>query len=171
MLLAVVGCGHAGAPGEGVATTTPSASGSTFPPAPKSSTPPSFAPCAPAVTASPGVDSSGVQVGPDSWEVFIASNQWRGPADGSAIRWYVVWAGMSGEAATPPHVPAVWVDTTTLSSDRCTIDVAKVGEYFDRTAQGFLKIVTVDGDDVRMVDASGRPAGFDLSTDTFVSQW
>src|SRR5579864_6484820 len=99
----------------------------TISPAPRNSTPPSFPPCVPIATATPGTNHGGLQVGPDSWEDFITSNQWIGPNNGSRLSWYHVYAGMTGEAATPPHVPAVWVVRATLSTDGCTTNLATVG--------------------------------------------
>ena len=89
-------------------------------PAPKGGPPPSFSPCAPAATPLLGLDNSPVQVGPDSWDVFVTSNQWLGPVSGSTVRWYNVWAGTTGDATTIPGVAAVWVDITSLGSDLCS---------------------------------------------------
>jgi hypothetical protein len=135
--------------------------------APKNSTPPSFPPCPPITTATPGINNSGVQVGPDSWEDFITSNQWIGPKNGSRLNWYHVYAGMTGEAATPPHVPAVWVDLTTLSTDGCTINVATIGDFTDRSAGGTLSITSVENEWVHLESASGAQFSFDLTSDRF----
>ena len=136
-------------------------------PAPKNSTPPSFPPCVPIATATPGTNNGGVQVGPDSWEDFVTSNQWIGPINGSRLNWYHVYAGMTGEAATPPHVPAVWVVRTTLSTDGCTINLTTVGDFTDRSAGGLLSITSVQGVWVYLQAARGSHFYFDLTTDRF----
>ncbi len=87
--------------------------------------------------------------------------------NGSNTRWYHVYAGMTGDAANPPRVPAVWVDVTTVTPDRCTIDVRTVGDFTDRDAGGALRITAVDGSVVHLQATSGRRLAFDLSTDRF----
>jgi hypothetical protein len=74
---------------------------------------------------------------------------------------------MTGEAATPPHVPAVWVDLTTLSSDGCTVNLATVGDFTDRSVSGTFSITSVQGERVYLQAAGGRHLYFDLTTDRF----
>jgi hypothetical protein len=136
-------------------------------PAPKIAASPSFAPCPPVVTATPGINSGAVQVGPDSWETFVTSNQWIGPKNGSATTWYHVYAGRTGEAATPPDVASIWVDMTTLSSDQCSINPLTVGDFTDPGAQGALSITSVQDLWVYLRAADGQRIYFNLGTDRF----
>lgn len=135
-------------------------------PAPKGGTPPSFSPCAPVATPPLGLDNSRVQVGPDSWDVFVTSNQWLGPVGGSTVRWYNVWAGTTGDASASPGVAAVWVNITSLGSDLCSTTTHTVGEFTDRGSKGSFRITTVSGSRVYLRNGI-EEAVFSLTTDTF----
>lgn len=137
-------------------------------PAPKGGPPPSFPPCAPIATPTMGLDNSPVQVGPDSWDVFVTSNQWLGPVDGSTVRWYSVWAGTTGDAATPPGVAAVWVNITSLGSDLCSTNTHTVGQFTDRGAKGSFRITAVSGSSVYLSNGPDRVV-FNLVDDRFTS--
>ncbi len=137
-------------------------------PAPKGGPPPSFSRCAPAATPLLGLDNSPVQVGPNSWDVFVTSNQWLGPVSGSTVRWYNVWAGTTGDATTIPGVAAVWVDITSRGSDLCSTSTLRVGEFTDRGAKGSFRITTVSGSRVYLKNGADE-AVFSLITDTFTS--
>ena len=114
-----------------------------------------------------GIDNLPVQVGPDSWEVFVTSNQWIGPWTGRPPRAYTVWAGKTGEAARAPGVPAVWVDLTTLGADLCSTSRTTVGQFVDRNAGGPLRIMAVNLPNVDLESQSGRHLVFSLTSDTF----
>jgi hypothetical protein len=128
---------------------------------------PSFAPCSPFGSPSAGIDSNLVQVGPDSYEVFNTTNQWTGPVNGSQVRWYQVYAGATGPSATPPQVPAVWVNITTLTTDRCSASFVKVGMFTDAAADGALRLMSVNGSVVDLVTVNGQPVQFDLVSHQF----
>jgi hypothetical protein len=130
---------------------------------------PSFAPCSPEALPSAGIDNSPVQVGPDSYEAFVTSNQWTGPVATAASPAYVVWAGVTGENASPPGIPAVVVDVRTLSPDGCTVTTAEVGTFTEPVATGPLSITSVQGTWVYLQTPNGVPFYFNLATDQFTS--
>ena len=167
VLLATTACGGALAAGHNVGLSNSPAILPTASPAPKGLGPPSFPPCSPVVAPTPGIDNRDVQVGPDSWENFVTSDQWMGPKDGSSVHWYHVWAGTTGEAVVPPHVPAVWVDLITVSPDRCTINPTTVGDFTNAGARGALSITSVQGSWVSLRATDGQRFYFDLATDHF----
>jgi hypothetical protein len=135
-------------------------------PAPKGGPSPSFSPCAPIATPRLGLDNSPAQVGPDSWDLFVTSNQWIGPVNGSTVRWYSVWAGTTGDAATAPGVAAVWVNITSLGSDLCSTNTHTVGQFTDRGAKGSFRITAVSGSTVYLMNRADK-AVFNLTNDTF----
>ena len=99
---ALAGCGSLAAGShQGLGPEQPSISQS---PAPVATKPPAgyvptFAPCAPIVLPTMGINNSPVQVGPGSWDDFVTANQWTGPVGSSRSESYVVWAGATGDAA------------------------------------------------------------------------
>ena len=115
-----------------------------------------------------GLDNSPVQVGPDSWDVFVTSNQWLGSVNGSTVRWYSVWAGTTGDAATAPGVAAVWVNITSLGSDLCSTNTHTVGQFTDRGAKGSFRITAVSGSSVYLSNGPDRVV-FNLVDDRFTS--
>lgn len=135
---------------------------------PASKVPPtSFAPCQPIPVPTPWLDNSPVQVGPDSWDTFVASNYWIGPVGNSGVGSYQIWAGMTGDAATPPGIPAVWVDILTIGSDGCSTSSREVGEFTDPGVGGTLTITSVRGSVVSLRSAGGRSLTFSLSSHRF----
>jgi hypothetical protein len=42
---------------------------------------------------------------------------------------------------TPPQVPAVWVNITTLTTDRCSASFVEVGMFTDAAADGALRLI------------------------------
>ncbi len=74
---------------------------------------------------------------------------------------------MTGEAATPPHMPAVWVNRTSLTTDGCTVNLTTVGDFIERSASGLLSITSVQGDWVYLQAEGGSHFYFDLTTDRF----
>jgi hypothetical protein len=169
LLLPLVACGATPAPAvpaEQASSTATVAASPSSTPAPKDGIPPSFSPCAPIATPKLGLDNSPVQVGPDSWDVFVTSNQWLGPVNGSTVRWYSVWAGTTGDAATAPGVAAVWVNITSLGSDLCSTNMHSVGQFTDRGARGSFRITAVSGSSVYLKNGVDK-AVFNLTTDTF----
>jgi hypothetical protein len=117
----------------------------------------------------PWLDNSSVQVGPDSWDVFVASNYWFGPVGTSHVNAYQIWAGMTGDAAMPPGVPAVWVDILTIGSDGCSTSSREVGEFTDPGAGGTLTITSIHGSVVSLRSAHGRNLTFSLSSHRFAT--
>lgn len=139
-------------------------------PAPKSpQTPPSFAPCSPEALPTAGIDDSSTQVGPGSWETFVTTNQWTGPVAGGGSSAYVLWAGVTGESAPAPGLPAVAVDIRTLSSDGCTVTTRPVGIFTEHRTSGTLAVISVQGDWVSLRSPDGAPLYFDLATDRFTA--
>jgi hypothetical protein len=112
------------------------------------------------------LDNSPVQVGPDSWDVFVTSNQWLGPVNGSTLRWYSVWAGATGDAATTPGVAALWVNITSLDADMCSTSTQTIGQFTDRGAKGSFRITEVSGSSVYLKNGADD-AVFNLASDTF----
>jgi hypothetical protein len=112
------------------------------------------------------LDNSLVQVGPDSWDVFVTSNQWLGPLKGATVRWYTVWAGTTGDAVAAPGVAAVWVNITTLGSELCSTSTHTVGQFTDRGAKGSFRITEVNGSSVYLRNGADK-AVFNLTSDTF----
>jgi hypothetical protein len=169
--MSLVGCGRTaasiGMPQQASSSATAVASPSPRP-AGKSGPPPSFPPCAPIATPRQGLDNSSVEVGPDSWDVFVTSNQWLGPVNGSRVRWYSVWAGTTGDAATTPGLAAVWVNITSLGSDLCSTNTHVVGQFTDGRATGRFRITAVSGSRVFLLNGADK-AAFDLTSDTFTS--
>jgi hypothetical protein len=169
LVLSLAACGATADPtghaeqASDTATVAPSPSPT---PAPKGGPSPSFSPCAPIATPPLGLDNSPVQVGPDSWEVFVTSNQWLGAVKGSTVRWYSVWAGATGDAAAAPGVAAVWVNITSLGSDLCSTNTHTVGQFTDRGAKGSFRIIAVSGSSVYLKNGV-RKAVFNLTSDTF----
>jgi hypothetical protein len=135
-------------------------------PAPKGGPSPSFSPCAPIATPMMGLDNSPIQVGPASWDIFVTSNQWLGPVNGSSVRWYGVWAGKTGDATTAPGTAAVWIDITSLGSDLCSTSTQWVGQFTDRGAKGSFRITEVSGSSVYLKNGADK-AVFNLTSDTF----
>jgi hypothetical protein len=129
----------------------------------------SFPPCVPSPTPSPGINAGPVQVGPDSWDAFVTADQWIGPKPGSSSSLYQVFAGMTGDAATPPGVPAVWVNVITFSSDRCSTTGTTIGEFLDRIAGGTLTITSVAVPLVYLRSSKGTTLSFDLFTHRFAA--
>ncbi|MEO9045156.1 MAG: hypothetical protein ABI352_09065 [Candidatus Dormibacter sp.] len=129
----------------------------------------SFSPCPPLVTGSPGIDSNSVQVGPDSYDTFVTTNQWVGPVNGSSVHWYHVYAGATGQQAQPPSVPAIWVNGTTVTSDLCGIDLTAIGTFINRSAHGPLRIAAVNGALVHLSTSAGEHFVFDLATRRYTS--
>jgi hypothetical protein len=125
---------------------------------------PTFAPCAPIVLPTMGIDNSSVQVGPGSWDDFVTANQWTGPVGSSSTESYVVWAGATGDAAVPPGVPAVAVDIRTVGSDGCSTQTTVVGVFTDGPARGPLEITSVRDGLVYLSARSGSPVAFSLLT-------
>lgn len=170
-MLSLAACGRTaasiGMPQQASSSATAVASPSSIA-AGKSGPPPSFPPCAPTATPRQGLDNPPVQVGPDSWDVFVTSNQWLGPVNGSTVRWYSVWAGTTGDAATTPGLAAVWVDITSLGSDLCSTNTHTVGQFTDGRAKGRLRITGVSGSRVFLLNGADK-AVFDLTSDTFTS--
>jgi hypothetical protein len=147
------------------------ASPSPYPTPPVASKSPetSFPPCVPGPTPSPGINAGPVQVGPDSWDTFVTSDQWIGPKPGSSLSLYQVFAGVTGDQATPPGVPAVWVNVITFSSDRCSTTGTAVGDFLDATAGGTLTITSVAVPLVYLRSAKGTTLSFDLVTHRFAA--
>ena len=129
----------------------------------------SFPPCVPGPTPSPGIKNGGVQVGPDSYDDFVTSDQWIGPKPGSSLSLYQVFAGVTGDQATPPGVPAVWVDVITFSSDRCSTTGTTIGDFLDATAGGPLTITSVAVPLVYLRSAKGTMLFFNLVTHRFAT--
>jgi|GEM_PF-4222970 len=169
LVLSLAACGEAAAsigPAEQASSSATLAASPSATPAPKGGPPPSFSPCAPIATPKLGLDNSSVQVGPDSWDVFVTSNQWLGPVNGSTFRWYSVWAGTTGDAATAPGVAAVWVNITSLGSDLCTTNTHTVGQFTDSGAKGSFRITAVSGSSVYLKNGADETV-FNLTSDTF----
>jgi hypothetical protein len=169
LVLSLAACGKTAAsigPAEQASIRAAVAASPSPTPAPKGGPSPSFSPCAPIATPRLGLDNSPVQVGPDSWDVFVTSNQWLGPLDGSTVRWYSVWAGTTGDAATAPGVAAVWVDITSLGSYSCSTNTHTVGQFTDRGAKGSFRITAVSGSSVYLKNGADK-AVFNLTSDTF----
>jgi hypothetical protein len=116
-----------------------------------------------------GIDNSAVQVGPGSWDDFVASNQWTGPVASSAHESYVVWAGATGDAAKPPGVPAVAVDVVSIGADGCSTQTTHYEVFTYRLAAGPLEITSVKDDIVYLSAPSIAPVGFSLVTHRFTT--
>lgn len=127
----------------------------------------SFPPCVPSPTPSPGINAGPVQVGPDLYDAFVTSDQWIGPKPGSSSSLYQVFAGATGDQATPPGVPAVWVNIITFSSDRCSTTGTTIGDFPDAGAGGALTITSVAVPLVYLRSARGTTLSFDLVTHRF----
>ncbi len=168
LALSLAACGATASirPAEQAGSTATIAGQPSTTPAPKGGPSPSFSPCAPIPTPRQGLDSSPVQVGPDSWDVFVTSNQWLGPVADSTVRWYGVWAGTTGDAATTPGVAAVWVDITSLGPDLCSTTTRTVGQFTDRGAKGTFQITKVSGSHVYLKNGADKVV-FSLTGDTF----
>jgi hypothetical protein len=135
-------------------------------PAPKNIVP-SFPPCSPYALPTPGVNSAPVQVGPDSWDDFVTSNQWTGPVNGSSDESYVVWAGMTGQDGNPPNTPAVAVALRSLSSDHCATTQSAI-RTFTISAPGSLRIISASAGSVILEAAnSDQQYSFNLTSDGF----
>jgi hypothetical protein len=148
------------------ATVSPATPYPTLSPAPKVPET-SFPPCAPIPRPTPWLDDSAVQVGPDSWDDFVASNYYLGPDGNSDLSSFQVWAGMTGDAASPAGVPVVWVDVLTIGSDRCSTSTSMVGEFTDPGAGSPLTITSVRGSVVSLRTARGLSLTFSLSSHRF----
>lgn len=168
LVVSLAACGETAAsigPAEQASSSSTVAASPSPTPAPKGGPSPSLSPCAPIATPRLGMDNSPIQVGPDSWDVFVTSNQWLGPVNGSTVRWYGVWAGMTGDAATAPGVAAVWVNITTLGSDLCSTSTHTVGQFTDHGAKGSFRITEVNGSSVYLKNGADK-AVFSLTSDT-----
>jgi hypothetical protein len=64
-------------------------------------------------------------------------------------------------------LPAVWVNITILSADRCSANFIKVGTFTDQTVDGPLRVSSVTGSRVQLVTAHGQSVQFDLVTHQF----
>ena len=127
----------------------------------------SFPACAPIPLPTPWLDNNAVQAGPDSWDDFVASNYYLGPEGHSALSSYQVWAGMTGDDASPAGVPAVWLEVLTFSSDHCSTSTAMVGDFTDPGAGSSLSITSVRGLVVSLRTARGLSLTFSLSSHRF----
>jgi hypothetical protein len=148
---------------------TPSPSPLSTPYVAPKSPPSSFPPCVPSPTPSPGINAGPVQVGPDSYDVFVTSDHWIGPKPGSSLSLYQVFAGVTGDAATQPGVPAVWVKVITFSGARCSTTGTNVGEFLDTSAGGTLTITSVVAPIVYLRSGKGTALTFDLVTHRFAT--
>ena len=171
---ALAGCGASLAGSTQSATHLSEQQTPSLPPAPVATKPPvgyvpSFPPCAPIALPTAGIDNSSVQVGPGSWDAFVASNQWTGPVGSSANESYVVWAGATGDAANPPGVPAVAVDVVSIGADRCSTQTTKYEVFTYRPAAGPLHVTSVKGDIVYLSAPSTPHLSFSLVTHRFTT--
>jgi hypothetical protein len=128
---------------------------------------PSFAPCSPVPLPTAGIDDSAVQVGPSSWDVFQTSNQWTGPVTGASGSIETVWAGMTGDQASPPNVPAVEIRVSTWSSDGCTVISGAPELYTYPAATGPLTIEAVQDGALTLHTAAGLAIDFSAADGSF----
>jgi hypothetical protein len=130
---------------------------------------PTFAACLPISLPTPGIDSSSIQVGPDSYDAFVTTNQWTGPVGTSTTEAYVVWAGMTGDDSITPGMPAVAIDTRTISADGCSTETSEVGVFTDPSAAGPLAITSVTGGLIYLSTSSGADTTLSLVTHQYAA--
>lgn len=108
-----------------------------------------------------------VHQGPVPASEFAVTNQWAGAVNGSGDVWYRVFAGAYAPGQSGSGTPAVYVDTSTPTSDGYSVDIKFVGIYTLPAADSWLTITAVNGSVIDLKTESGRVYHFDLSTKQF----
>jgi len=108
-----------------------------------------------------------VHQGPVPASEFAVTNQWAGPINGSGDVWYRVFAGANAPGLSGSGTPAVYVDTSTPTSDGYAVDIKFVGIYTLSTADSWLTITAVNGTVFDLKTQSGSVYHFDLITKQF----
>lgn len=101
--------------------------------------------------------------GPVPSSQFAVTNQWAGPISGSGDVWYRVFAGANAPGQSGSGTPAVYVDTSTPTSDGYSFDITFVGIFTLPSADSALTITAVNGSVIDLKTQAGRVYHFDLS--------
>ncbi len=108
-----------------------------------------------------------IQQGPVPSYQFAVNNQWHGPVGNSSDTWWGVYAGSKRQGAGSPDLPAVYVETSTPSSDGYSFQTAFVGIFLAPNADSSLRITAVNGTTIDLQTQSGRIYHFNLVTNLY----